>query len=217
MATTLEQRIDRLESIEAIRGIVSRYPLCLDARDIDGVVALFVEDVRAYPGAERGRGPLHEHYTNLCKGWGVTCHVNSGNAVFDFIDDDHAEGHLYCRAEHEIGEQWVIAMLRYHDRYERRDDGKWYFRWRRVHLFYVTDMLERPMGPDRVRWPGPRHERGRDAVHRRELAALLRRRRAGRGPRTLRAVGAATPVVSRGGCTRGGRGRALAGLADQPR
>ena len=51
MATTLEQRIDRLESIEAIRGIVSRYPLCLDARDIDGVVALFVEDVRAYPGA----------------------------------------------------------------------------------------------------------------------------------------------------------------------
>ena len=107
MATTLEQRIDRLESIEAIRGIVSRYPLCLDARDIDGVVALFVEDVRAYPGAERGRGPLHEHYTNLCKGWGVTCHVNSGNAVFDFIDDDHAEGHLYCRAEHEIGEQWV--------------------------------------------------------------------------------------------------------------
>ena len=80
--------------------------------------------------------------------------MNSGNAVFDFIDDDHAEGHLYCRAEHEIGEQWVIAMLRYHDRYERRDDGKWYFRWRRVHLFYVTDMLERPMGPDRVRWPG---------------------------------------------------------------
>ena len=30
MATTLEQRIDRLESIEAIRGLVSRYPLCLD-------------------------------------------------------------------------------------------------------------------------------------------------------------------------------------------
>ena len=57
MATTLEQRIDRLESIEAIRGIVSRYPLCLDARDIDGVVALFVDDVRGTraPSAAAGR------------------------------------------------------------------------------------------------------------------------------------------------------------------
>ena len=53
------------------------------------------------------------------------------------------------------------------------------------------------MGPDRGPLARPRHERGRDAVHRRELAALLRRRRAGRGPRTVRAVGAATPVVCR--------------------
>jgi hypothetical protein len=154
VVSDLEARVDRLESLEAIRNIVARYPLYLDARDIDGVVGLFVEDVRAYPGAPRGRGPLHEHYTNLCKQWGVTCHVNSANAVFEFVDDDRAEGHIYCRAEHEIGDQWVVAMLRYHDRYERRDDAKWYFRWRRVHLFYVTDLLDRPVGPKRVRWPG---------------------------------------------------------------
>ena len=43
---SLEERIDRLESAEAIRQLASRYALAVDTRNLDDLVALFVEDVR---------------------------------------------------------------------------------------------------------------------------------------------------------------------------
>ena len=46
----LEQRIDRLESIEAIRQLAGKYSLSLDMRDIDAHVGLFVPDVRVGGG-----------------------------------------------------------------------------------------------------------------------------------------------------------------------
>ena len=42
---TLEDRIDRLESIEEIRQLVSKYSLSLDMRDLDAHVNLFAEDI----------------------------------------------------------------------------------------------------------------------------------------------------------------------------
>ena len=42
----LEARIDRLESLEAIRQLVSKYSLSLDMRDLDAHVNLFAEDIR---------------------------------------------------------------------------------------------------------------------------------------------------------------------------
>ena len=44
-------------------------------------------------------------------------------------------------------------MLRYRDRYERRD-GRWYFRWRQTPMWYVSEILDPPIGSQRVRWPG---------------------------------------------------------------
>lgn len=148
----LEERVDRLESIEAIRNITARYPILLDARDLDGLVELFVEDVKAGPRAERGRGPLLEHYRQLCRGWGYTVHQVFQQAV-DFESPDRAMGHVYCKAEHDIDGKFVVAMLRYHDRYERRD-GAWYFRWRQTPMWYVSEIGEAPIGDDRIRWPG---------------------------------------------------------------
>jgi hypothetical protein len=148
----LEARIDRLESIDAIRDITARYPILLDARDLDGLAELFVEDVKATAEAERGRGPLREHYERMCRGWGFTVHQVFQQAI-DFESPERAMGHVYCKAEHEIDGRFVIAMLRYLDRYERRD-GKWYFRWRRTPMWYVTEILDPPIGEYRVRWPG---------------------------------------------------------------
>jgi hypothetical protein len=147
----IDDRIDRLESIEAIRDITARYPIFLDARDLDGLVALFVEDVKASPDAERGRGPLLAHYQQLCRGWGYTVHQVFQQAI-DFETPDKAMGHVYCKAEHEIGGVFVVAMLRYLDRYERRD-GRWYFRWRRTPMWYVTQVADGPVGDDRIQWP----------------------------------------------------------------
>jgi hypothetical protein len=61
-------------------------------------------------------------------------------------------GHVYCKAEHDIDGHFVVAMLRYLDRYERRD-GRWYFRWRRTPMWYVTEVRDGPIGEERVRWP----------------------------------------------------------------
>jgi hypothetical protein len=46
MTTSLEQRIDRLESLDEIRQLVAKYSLSLDMRDLDAHVNLFAEDIR---------------------------------------------------------------------------------------------------------------------------------------------------------------------------
>jgi ketosteroid isomerase-like protein len=149
--SNVEERLERLESIEAIRDITARYPIALDARDLEALVDLFIEDVKASPEAPRGRGPLREHYDRMCRGWGYTVHQVFQQAI-DFESADKAMGHVYCKAEHEIDGKFVVAMLRYLDRYERRD-GRWYFRWRRTPMWYVTQVRDGPVGPERVRWP----------------------------------------------------------------
>ena len=60
---------------------------------------------------------------------------------------------MYCRAEHEFPDQLVVGPMQYFDQYERRD-GRWYFRRRRPMAWYFTDVLDRPTGAERVRWPG---------------------------------------------------------------
>lgn len=42
---TLEERITRLEDIEAIRALQAKYQRCLDTRDFDGLAECFAEDV----------------------------------------------------------------------------------------------------------------------------------------------------------------------------
>ena len=149
--SNLEDRLARLESIEAIRDITARYPMALDERDLDALVALFAQDVKASPDAPRGRQPLKAHYERLCRRWGYTVHQVFQQAI-DFESPDKAMGHVYCKAEHEIDGKFVVAMLRYLDRYEHHD-GRWYFRWRRTPMWYVTEVRDGPTGAERIRWP----------------------------------------------------------------
>ena len=50
----LQRRIDRLESIDEIRQLVSKYSVCLDHRNMDALVNLFAEDIQVSK-AEKGR------------------------------------------------------------------------------------------------------------------------------------------------------------------
>lgn len=52
--TSLQARIDRLESTEVIRQLVVRYSLSLDTSDLDAHVNLFAPDIRVSRG-ETGR------------------------------------------------------------------------------------------------------------------------------------------------------------------
>ena len=60
MATTddsvVADRLDRIESSLAIGQLPSRYAMALDARDLDALVALFVDDVDAGAAGPWQRG-----------------------------------------------------------------------------------------------------------------------------------------------------------------
>jgi hypothetical protein len=145
----LLRRIDRLESSDQIRQLASRYGVLLDRRNLDAAAELFVEDVRI-SRTEAGRAALRELLERLFRQFTTSIHM-IGNHTIEFVDDDHAEGVVYCRAEHEYGDQWIIMAIQYWDRYERRH-GKWLFTGRQVRHWYAVDVLERPNGPDKTRW-----------------------------------------------------------------
>ncbi|MBG6120002.1 MULTISPECIES: nuclear transport factor 2 family protein [unclassified Sphingobium] len=150
MTEELLRRIDRLESHQAIQQLPIRYALAVDSRNIDAWVSLFVEDVNCGK-AGTGREALRGIITPGLKTFYRSVHQICGHEV-TFIDDDHATGHVYCRAEHEDRGQWIVMAICYFDQYERRD-GAWYFTRRRERHWYSNDVTERPGVPFQ-RWPG---------------------------------------------------------------
>ena len=152
---TLEDRIDRLESIEEIRQLVSKYSLSLDMRDLDAHVNLFAEDIRVSQDAT-GRAHLKKWLDDTLRlqFTGTSHHV--GNHIIEFDDPDHAHGVLYSKNEHETpsesGDEWVIMQMLYWDNYERIN-GHWYFRRRLPCYWYATDLNKPPIGEQKMRWP----------------------------------------------------------------
>ena len=148
-------RLDRLESIEAIRRLVARYALATDSRDLDTLVDLFVDDVQV--GAdERGRDALRAFFGRSLREVGVTI-LFVGNHLIDFHDSDHARGVVYCRGEVQVDDRWVIQAIQYRDTYERRDCA-WYFVRRKHLLWYGAELGESPLGLPPADWP--RHHTG---------------------------------------------------------
>jgi hypothetical protein len=145
----LTQRIDRLESREAIRNLVARYAVLIDARDLDALTDLFVEDVRV-SREERGRPAMKALIDSLVRQFTTSVHF-VGAQTLELIDDDHAEGVVYCKAEHEYGDEWIVMAIQYWDRYERRG-GRWLFTGRQIKHWYATDLNDRPTGPNKTRW-----------------------------------------------------------------
>nr|WP_231120891.1 nuclear transport factor 2 family protein [Mycobacterium colombiense] len=91
-----DERLDRLESSIAIGQLPSRFAMALDARDLDTLVALFVDDVDA--GAEgAGRAALKRWYDRVLRRFYRSIHLICGHH-FDLVDADHAIGSVYCRA-----------------------------------------------------------------------------------------------------------------------
>jgi hypothetical protein len=146
----LARQLRSIADRQAIGELPVRYAMAVDMRDLDALVNLFVEDVDAGRHGH-GRIALKRWYEPLLRGFGRSIHFICGHTV-DFVDDDTAEGSVYCRAEHEDGDGWYVMAMRYDDVYLRRDGG-WYFLRRRERLWYVVDVAERP-GEPFVRWPG---------------------------------------------------------------
>lgn len=124
--------LERLVATDQIRQLASRYAVALDGRDLDALVALFVDDVQV--GRDRfGRAALRESFDAQLSQIGISI-LFVGNHVIDFDDDDNAQGVVYCKGEIQDGERWVEQAIQYRDHYARRE-GKWLF-VRRVHLLW---------------------------------------------------------------------------------
>lgn len=152
MAEELLARIDRLESIEEIRFLVSKYSLSLDMRDLDAHVGLFAPDIRVSRD-KVGRAHLKSWVDQTLRQQftGTSHHI--GGHVIEFINPDRAQGVLYSKNEHEAGGEWVIMQMLYWDDYERID-GRWLFRRRLPCYWYATDLNKPPVGDRKMRWPG---------------------------------------------------------------
>ncbi len=148
----LLQRIDRLESTDAIRQLAARYSLSLDMRDLDAHVNLFAPDIRVGRN-QVGRAHLKAWVDETLRHQFTGTSHHLGQHVIEFVDADHAIGVVYSKNEHEAGAEWVIMQMLYWDDYQRID-GQWYFRRRLPCYWYATDLNKPPIGDMKMRWPG---------------------------------------------------------------
>lgn len=149
---SVEARLDRLESIEAIRQLAGRYSLSLDMRDLDAHVNLFAHDIRVGRGMT-GRAHLKQWLDDTLRLQFTGTSHHLGQHLIEFIDADNAVGVVYSKNEHETDDQWVIMQMLYWDDYQRID-GQWYFRRRLPCYWYATDLNRPPLGEGKMRWPG---------------------------------------------------------------
>ena len=149
---SIEERLDRLESLDEIRQLAAKYSVTLDMRDMDMHVNLFVPDVRV--GRDRsGRQEL--------KKWADATFRNqfTGNHIIDFDGPDSAIGLVYSKNEHETDNEWIIMQMLYWDTYNRVE-GKWLFKKRLPMYWYATDLNKPPLGDKKMRWPGQENYEG---------------------------------------------------------
>jgi ketosteroid isomerase-like protein len=150
------EHVERLLAYEEIRQLAARYARAMDSRDLDGLVALFVDDVRVGRDA-RGRDALREFFDASLRRIGTSI-LNVGTHVIDLVDADHATGVVYCRGEIEIADEWIVQAIQYRDDYERRE-GHWHFVRRRHLLWYGAPLGISPIGLPPANWP--EHDVGR--------------------------------------------------------
>jgi hypothetical protein len=137
-------QISQLERIDAhlqIQQLPIRYALAVDGRDVDAWVNLFVPDVDM---GRRGRGRevLRAYIEPQIRQFYRSIHFICGHRI-EVLDADTGRGAVYCRAEHEVGERWIVMAICYFDDY-RRVDGEWLFERRGERHWYAADLNEPP-------------------------------------------------------------------------
>jgi 3-phenylpropionate/cinnamic acid dioxygenase small subunit len=147
----LATRVRRVEDTLAIQQLAVRYAMAVDERDIDAWLELFIPDVRV--GRERvGREALREFIAPQVRLFYRSIHQIVGHRI-DLLSAERATGAVYCRAEHEVGDRWIVIAIRYDDEYQKID-GNWYFARRNDKHWYEADLVERPQDVAFSGWPG---------------------------------------------------------------
>jgi hypothetical protein len=143
-----------LEAETAIRQLAIRYAHAVDSRNIDALVALFVSDTDMSTG--KGPAGVRARYARALHSAYRTIHTVS-NHLIDLVDEEHATGRVYTRAEEERKDSWAVRAMMYFDEY-RLENGRWGFVDRKTHYWYLTEFDRRPHAPG---FMDPADHRGR--------------------------------------------------------
>jgi ketosteroid isomerase-like protein len=157
MVSLPENALEKLLAYEQIRQLASHYAVAVDSRDLDALVALFIDDVRV--GRDTyGHAAFRASFDTSLRGIGVSM-LNVGTHAIDLVDADHATGSVYCHGQIQDGDRWIHQMILYRDTYERRD-GTWLF-VRRIHELWYGQQAERsPLDQPPADWPTNHDGRG---------------------------------------------------------
>jgi ketosteroid isomerase-like protein len=141
---------EKAQGRDEIRQLAYRYAHATDTRDLDALVECFIPEVQV--GRDRrGREALRADFDRQLRAVGITI-LFVGNHLIDFIDETHATGHVYCRAEIQEGDRWIQQAIRYDDTYEKQGDD-WLFVRRKHQLFYGAEPGQNPLGLPPADWP----------------------------------------------------------------
>jgi len=147
-----DARLVAVEAKLAIQQLPIRYAIAIDSRDLDLMVEQWVPDVWMGKSWGQGRDAVRRFFGQILRGFYRSIHMIVGHRI-DLLDEDTATGQVYCRAEHEALDHWVVQAIVYEDTY-RCFEGHWGFA-KRVHRHWCSwPVGETPSGPSFERWPG---------------------------------------------------------------
>ncbi len=141
-ASDLEQRITRLEDIEAIKQLKARYThVCDDMHNPDNVIKLFADDgIWESPdfGKAQGHKAIHDLFAGFQKMFSFSQH-NIMNPIIE-VSGNRASGIWYIMGPWTYAETGVEKWfaLRYDDDYVKIN-GEWKYQHLRVILRMVAD------------------------------------------------------------------------------
>lgn len=148
-------RLDRLESKDAIRELVSAYAVACDEHDLPRLMDLFTRDAcfDAPNGAmvAEGKDAIEDMFINTFKVRGPGYHWTHDVTIkMDPTDANRASGLVMSHAETTPNGVVSIAAMRYGDDYARGADGRWRFRKRVISFFYYVPAAEYAASLDKL-------------------------------------------------------------------
>ncbi len=141
-------RLRRLESLEAIRGLVQQYSFDVDDHNIDRLAECFAEDSRYRSVDGRidvsGRADIRAYFRQRMAQLGPTCHITHDHVIdLDPANPATARGKVTSHAEVVADGRPMCTCLRYVDEYVF-EAGRWRFRERVMHFMYFCPVDEYP-------------------------------------------------------------------------
>lgn len=125
----LEDRIQRLEDIEAIRYLQAKYQRCLDCRDFDGLASCFTIDaVSSYGNGKmsyKGKDEIVKFLASVMSINMPSTHLIHGGEI-DWLDKENAKAKWYLE-DHLVHKRYLVKLhgaAIYNIEY-KKIDGQW--------------------------------------------------------------------------------------------